>query len=225
MKRTLYHGSENIIERPAYGGGKPYNDYGRGFYCTEVSEMAKEWAVGAGRDGFVNCYALEEKGLRKLDLGSSEYCILHWLTVLLQNRTFAVSYPLAREAKQYLTDHFSLPLDQYDVIVGYRADDSYFSFAQDFINGAISVRQLNQAMHLGKLGEQYVIKSKKTFERLTYRGYEPASAEEWYIRRQRRDRQARDDYRKMSAEMRQKEDLYIMQIMDEEIGADDARLR
>ena len=69
------------------------------------------------------------------------------------------------------------------------------------------------------------IKSKKTFERLTYQGYEPASAEEWYIRRQRRDRQARDDYRKMSAEMRQKEDLYIMQIMDEEIGTDDARLR
>ena len=31
----LYHGSENIIEKPVYGYGKKYNDYGVGFYCTE----------------------------------------------------------------------------------------------------------------------------------------------------------------------------------------------
>ena len=43
--------------------------------------------------------------------------------------------------------------------IGYRADDSYFSFASDFINGAISYRQLCNAMCLGKLGQQFVLKS------------------------------------------------------------------
>ena len=43
MIRKLYHGSSDIIEKPVYGYGKPYNDYGLGFYCTDSLEMAKEW--------------------------------------------------------------------------------------------------------------------------------------------------------------------------------------
>ncbi len=38
----IYHGSANIIERPIYGAGKSYNDYGLGFYCTDILDMAKE---------------------------------------------------------------------------------------------------------------------------------------------------------------------------------------
>lgn len=45
MKKILYHGSEKIIEKPVYGFGKAYNDYGLGFYCTEELDMAKEWGV------------------------------------------------------------------------------------------------------------------------------------------------------------------------------------
>lgn len=50
MVRTLYHGSPNIIEKPIYGYGKPYNDYGLGFYCTGSLDMAKEWGGGKDRD-------------------------------------------------------------------------------------------------------------------------------------------------------------------------------
>ena len=40
----IYHGSSVIIETPVFGLGKAYNDYGRGFYCTENIELAgKEW--------------------------------------------------------------------------------------------------------------------------------------------------------------------------------------
>ena len=38
----LYHGSKYIIDKPTFGKGKPYNDYGLGFYCTENIDMAKE---------------------------------------------------------------------------------------------------------------------------------------------------------------------------------------
>ena len=42
MIRQLFHGSPSIIEKPQFGYGKVYNDYGLGFYCTDSLEMAKE---------------------------------------------------------------------------------------------------------------------------------------------------------------------------------------
>ena len=88
MKREIYHGSSEIIERPVYGYGKSYNDYGMGFYCTESLEMAKEWGVSRKRDGIANCYELDDEGLKILDLNADDFCILHWLTILLENREF-----------------------------------------------------------------------------------------------------------------------------------------
>ena len=40
----IYHGSEKRIECPVLGLGNQRNDYGRGFYCTESLELAKELA-------------------------------------------------------------------------------------------------------------------------------------------------------------------------------------
>lgn len=133
MIKKLYHGSSNIIEKPLFGYGKPYNDYGLGFYCTDSLEMAKEWGVGKHQDGYANCYEIECDGLQILELNAPKYCILHWLTVLLQNREFDVPSALAWEAKEYLLANFSVDYESCDAIIGYRADDSYFSFAQDFI--------------------------------------------------------------------------------------------
>ena len=45
MVRKLYHGSCDKIEKPIFGYGKTYNDYGLGFYCTDSLDMAKEWGV------------------------------------------------------------------------------------------------------------------------------------------------------------------------------------
>lgn len=225
MVKKLYHGSADIIEKPLFGYGKPYNDYGLGFYCTDNPEMAKEWAVGRDRDGYANSYEIECNGMNILDLNMPDYCILHWLTVLLENREFDVPSGLALEAKEYLLANFALDYENYDVIIGYRADDSYFSFAQDFINGTISYRQLNNAMHLGKLGQQFVLKSRKAFERIRFVGSEVVDSAEWYAKKMLRDRTARREYFSVERNRRQRGDLYIMQIMDEEMRSDDPRLR
>ena len=120
----IFHGSENRIEKPEYGKGKPYNDYGLGFYCTEDIEMAKEWSCGEDHDGFANEYTLDITGLKVLNLNAPEYTILHWLAVLLKNRTFRLTNPIAKDAKEYLLEHFPVNTEDYDVIIGYRADDS-----------------------------------------------------------------------------------------------------
>lgn len=225
MIRKLYHGSPNIIEKPLFGYGKPYNDYGLGFYCTDNPEMAKEWGVSKDRDGYVNCYEINCDGLQILDLNAQEYCILHWLAVLLQNREFDVPTGLALEAKEYLISHFAVDYEDCDAIIGYRADDSYFSFAQDFINGTISYRQLNNAMHLGKLGQQFVLKSRTAFDRIRFVGSEVAECGEWYTKKMLCDRTARREYFSVERSRRRRGDLYITQIMDEEMMPDDPRLR
>ena len=224
MVKTLYHGSSGIIEKPLFGYGKPYNDYGLGFYCTDSLEMAKEWGVGKEQDGYANCYELDCNGLRILNLNVSEYCILHWLAVLLQNREFDVPSALALEAKEYLLKTFAIDYESYDAIIGYRADDSYFSFAQDFINGTISYRQLNNAMHLGNLGQQFVLKSQAAFERIRFTGSEIAKSSEWYAKKMMRDKTARREYFSVERNRRQRGDIYITQIMDEEMRPNDPRL-
>ena len=221
----LYHGSDHIVEAPAFGLGKPYNDYGLGFYCTQHPDMAGEWAVGFDHDGFVNEYDFDTNGLKIVDLDAPEFTTLHWLAVLLANRWFDVRAPIANEAREYLLANFSVDLSKADVVEGYRADDSYFTFAQNFINGTISYRQLGNAMRLGELGRQVVVKSERAFSRLQFLDAQEAPRSVWLPRRERRDREAREQYFDHERNARKKGDLLITQIIDEEVGPNDDRLR
>ena len=126
MKLRLYHGSENIIEVPEYGKGMRNNDYGRGFYCTEDIELAREWACAKNHDGYVNIYEFDMSGLNVLNLNDPKYNILNWLAILADNRTYWQNGTIAEEAKEYVKKHFLIDISAYDVIRGYRADDSYF---------------------------------------------------------------------------------------------------
>ena len=221
---VLYHGSQYRIEKPVFGGGRAANDYGRGFYCTESESLACEWAVSEKHDGYANCYEFRDDGLSTLDLNGTGYTILHWLAVLLEHRMFDTRYGLSTLAKQYLTENFHVDVEAYDVIRGYRADDSYFSFAQDFISGAISYPQLTTAMRLGKLGEQIVLKSRRAFSRLKFISAKEAVREDWLDAKESRDTSARRDYFDMRKTPYRLEDLSIQQIIQERIVPGDPRL-
>jgi len=223
MKKTIYHGSDHIIKKPKYRGGKPHNDYGYGFYCTESSEMAKEWAVSEEHDGYANRYELDLEGLKILNL-NQDYSILTWLTVLIRNRTFNMDTPLAAEVSRYLSEHFSIDTAPYDLIVGYRADDSYFSFAQDFLSGAISYQQLRRAMYLGELGEQIVLVSPAAFSAIRYTGCEEALRSDWLLKKTERDRRARAQYLHSDRMRYRRGELYAVTILDEGIKPDDPHL-
>lgn len=225
MIRTLYHGSQLIVQKPQYGKGKTYNDYGRGFYCTEDLDLAKEWAVKRDQDGFVNTYTIDESNLNILNLESPEFSCLNWIELLLSNRVFEPNTPLAIEAIEYLHKYFHTDVDDADIIIGYRADDSYFSYAQDFIEGGISCGQLAEAMRLGNLGLQYVLKSEKAFGRLSFVGSEEIPSKIWYPKRETRDHSARRDYYRMDNKKYIRGDLYMIQILDEEVKPGDLRIR
>lgn len=219
---TFYHGSEQIVETPTFGLGKEHNDFGLGFYCTQSEELAKEWAVSSVRNGFANRYTLDTEYLNILNLNSPDYTILNWIAVLVEHRVFAIKTPVARRAKRYLIENFGVNVNAFDLITGYRADDSYFDYAESFLNNAISVDQLAQAMRLGKLGEQIVIKSKFAFSRIKYEGFELAERKQYYALRKARDDEANQHYLEMLEE--ESDGLYIQDIMRGGIRNDDARI-
>lgn len=176
----IYHGSVNILEKPQYEKGKDYNDYGKGFYCTESLELAKEWACTEKSNGYANKYELNLENLKVLDLRNKKYNVLHWITLLIKNRRFAITNEISKEGKEYLINNFLIDISEYDIIIGYRADDAYFTFAQNFLNNTISVQKLKEALLLGNLGEQIVLKSEQAFSRLKFLGYEIADQDIYY---------------------------------------------
>ena len=222
----IYHGSKNIIEKPTLYGGKETNDYGYGFYCTREIELANEWACPDNNDGYANEYELDLAGLKILDLSQKKYNILNWIALLLQFRIPAGLSPNDEIARDYIVQNFAVDLTDIDVIIGYRADDSYFSFARDFVKNSITVSQLARAMELGKLGLQVVLHSEKAFEQLTYIKSTIAENETYYTKRVARDLQAREEYQKATRNIQvDKDDLFIMDIIRQEVKNDDTRIQ
>ena len=220
----LYHGSEKIISKPVFGAGKTNNDYGLGFYCTQNIELAKEWACPTLNDGFANCYELKTDGLKLLDLQSDKFCTLHWLALLISNRRFDMDTPIMRQGAYYLKTNFLLEISKFDLIRGYRADDSYFSFAQAFLSNQISYAQLQKAMKLGKLGEQIVLKSKKAFNLIQFKSYEIAEGKKYYSVRLNRMEKAKAEYKK-SLEDSDISGLFIRDLILGDVKDGDPRLR
>ncbi|MCI5687987.1 DUF3990 domain-containing protein [Anaerovoracaceae bacterium 42-11] len=228
MKQDLiiYHGSQQIVEVPKFGIGKKYNDYGQGFYCSENIELAKEWACPVKNDGYSNKYLLHLDGMNVMHLTKGEFNILNWLAILLAHRKFDITSPVSSNAREFILSRFLPDTTGIDVMIGYRADDSYFSFAEDFINNTISLRDLNLAMQLGTLGEQVVLLSKRSFEQIEFIEYEVADYREYYYKRAERDQNARVSYASQKKNLQQlMDDIFILDIMREDMKNDDSRLQ
>lgn len=222
----LLHGTNHIIEMPDITIGNPYNDYGKGFYCTRLPEMAKEWACKQNTDGFINRYGLNLDGLRILNLVDGEHTVLNWIALLLKNRTFKLDSEIAIDARDYIIEHFSVDTSEYDVIVGYRADDSYFQYAESFVENGLPLRSLNRALQLGKLGEQTVLVSEKAFNQIKFIDAEPVDKTVYYPKFIARDTGARESYKKEIKSSRSyRNDIFVMDILREEMQNDDPRIQ
>ena len=213
---VLYHGSSTVIEKPVFGYGNQHNDYGLGFYCTQQKDLACEWACPTNNNGICNCYKLDMAGLCILDLRKPEFSLLNWLALLVAHRSFESTSSLMKQAKTWLLSNHLPDVAGVDVIIGMRADDSYYSFARSFLDGRLSLQELERAMELGWLGHQVVLVSRQAFEALRFEGSEQVLASEWHRRRQQRDQSAREAYRTMveAAEF-DRDALYVAQIMRE----------
>ena len=197
MKKVfkLYHGSPYVVERPTLAKGRPDNDYGPGFYCTEDIEMAREWACkGKEPPAKVNAYELNACGLKVLDLSSEPYTVLNWIAVLLANRRLDLDEGITSQVRDYLIANFMPPVAEADVVIGYRADDSYFRYAESFVGNGLHLGGLESAMRLGRLGIQIALVSEKAFSALRFTGSENVNWGDYHGRYVQRDRTARKDW-------------------------------
>ena len=166
----LYHGSKLILTNPKHGGSKKDNDYGAAFYLTKDLDSAHEWACRNNTVGVVNEYELNTRGLKILDLTNNEkYSVLNWLAILLHFRSLDQSFINAFSVRlKYLEQHYYIDVKEYDLVIGYRADDAYFRFPLDFVRGNLTMEQLEYSFNLGNLGIQYVITSQNGIEKLSF---------------------------------------------------------
>ena len=193
MERIIYHGSEIIIEKPEYLKGNVHNDYGLGFYCCSNKELAKEWAAKKTGHGYINRYRIRDDRLKILDLTKPPYNdVLNWVALLMHNRELSddLRNNFPRELK-YLDDKYLINVSDYDVVIGYRADDSYFRFPEAFVRSEITLESLNKIFQAGNLGKQYVLISERAFNLVRFLDYEEAfekSRIDYYLRKNGADK-------------------------------------
>jgi len=198
MIETIYHGSQNIVHTPEFGRGKPYNDYGQGFYTTQNIDLAGEWAVlQSNEDGYINEYSFNRTGLNILNLESMP--LEKWVAILMECRKGSYN-EVVRTRMEKFVKLYGIEHEQYDVIEGWRADDAFFSYIRDFLNLALSLEKLQEAMKLGDYGTQVCLKSEKAFsdDKLIFIKHHKATVEQYYTTAITRDDEARRAYRKLN---------------------------
>ena len=169
-KIVLYHGSDHEIQKPIKGKGKATNDYGQAFYCTKDIYSAREWACRDTDTGVVNKYSFDIRGLKILDLtDKSKYSVLNWIAILMHFRNLSQDFIDSHQIElEYLEKYYYIEVSEYDVVYGFRADDSYFKFPSLFIDNQLRLEALEEIYLLGYLGTQYALISEKALKRLKF---------------------------------------------------------
>jgi hypothetical protein len=197
---TVYHGTDHVLCQPLFGFGGSDNDYGSGFYTTESKELAAEWAVFSPKradrhDGYVNEYKLDLSGLSVLRLTDAD--VDAWIAIVMKYRAGAYSALEQDAIDEFVEKRYNGSEMEHDVIIGWRADDSYFKFAYEYARGALRKHVLLAAMKLGELGEQVFIRSELAFSRLTWIAQYPVKADTYYDKAFKRDVDAKAAFEAM----------------------------
>lgn len=162
----VFHGTDHILKKPMYMGGRNDNDYGNGFYTTEYEDRARSWAALNGRENaIVNVYELEIDALRVLNL--NDYGVLAWIAEVVKNRG------TEQESVQFIGDKlvelYCLDSANADIIKGYRADDSYTQVIEAFLLNQINIAEVERLFYKGSLGNQIFLKSPRAFEHIRWK--------------------------------------------------------
>ena len=115
--------------------------------------------------------------LKLLDLtDDTKYSVLNWIAILLHYRKASNDFLRKHSKALKFLESYYIDLNNYDVIKGFRADDCYFRFPFAFLENKISLERLTEVYHLGNLGMQIVIRSRKAFNHLEFLSFEEVSS-------------------------------------------------
>lgn len=162
----LYHGGKGPVQNP-HVIDNPRNDFGQGFYLCDTFDKAAEWAAGRhGKTGIVSEYDFDSfDNFSVLDFLDGNHNVFEWVATMLRYRSLDLSEDLI-DVANFLVDNFSIDTSEYDIVIGYRADDGYFSIVSHFLSGQFDIDGLKHAMAQGLLGEQIVMKTQAAHDAL-----------------------------------------------------------
>lgn len=189
-------------------------------------EITKEWAASRLRfkeRGAVSQYTLSLDGLKVFDFCNGKNTVLNWLSTILKYRVHDDMSTTMQKRREYLIDTFGVDIEGYDVVRGYRLDDSYFDFAGDFLNGAMNLETLDKVMYLGDLGEQYAIKTQFAMDKMRFQKKINAPAKPYKKNARNRVSKACSEQERL-LDVQGNNGLFILDIVREEMKNNDPRL-
>lgn len=155
----LYHGSNVEITKIDFDKCKPYKDFGRGFYLTNIKEqavlMAKSKAALFDGMPVVTIFEVDDDILDKDDLNTkvfSESPTIEWARFIVNNRN--------REFKDYESLECNVDA-KYDVVTGPVADDAIAATIRRYTGEDLDEEGLKRRLTYKKLSNQYSFHTEK----------------------------------------------------------------
>ena len=160
----LYHGSNIVIDSINLAMCRPYKDFGKGFYLTDIKEQAEKMAVRVskiyGGSPVDNTFDIQDD-FRKIDdikikdfgLETTE----EWAKFVMNNRNRTFT-----NVKDILCNKDN----KYDIVIGPVADDNMALLFRQYENEIIDFETLLKGMIYKKTSSQYSFHTEKSIKLL-----------------------------------------------------------
>lgn len=141
----LYHGSNVVIENIDLAKCRPYKDFGKGFYLTDIRRQAERMAARTVKmfrgEPTLSSFEFElesaiKQGLKIKIFNSPDE---EWARFVMANRDINVTQP----------SH------DYDIVIGPVADDTIARLLRMFMENFISEQQLVKELTFSEVTSQY----------------------------------------------------------------------
>lgn len=152
----LYHGSNTEIDRIDLDRCRPYKDFGKGFYLTDIKEQAQRMAARTARMFKGNPvltlfeFDLQEAQASGLKIKTFDKPDREWARFVMTNRDIETAQPC----------------HDYDIVIGPVADDTIARVLRLYTEKFISEEQLLRELTFSKVTSQYFFHSEAAIKML-----------------------------------------------------------
>lgn len=160
----LYHGSNIAIDSINLAMCRPYKDFGKGFYLTDIKEQAEKMAVRVskiyGGSPVVNIFEIQDDFRKMDDIKVKDFGLEtteEWAKFVMNNRNRSFT-----NVKETLCNKDN----KYDIVIGPVADDNMALLFRQYENEIIGFETLLKGMIYKKTSSQYSFHTEKSIKLL-----------------------------------------------------------
>ncbi|MBQ9724842.1 MAG: DUF3990 domain-containing protein [Neisseriaceae bacterium] len=144
---------------------RPYKDFGKGFYLTDIQEQAEQMAYRVARiyggKPVLNAFTIADDFMQNTNLKIKDFgntATEEWASFILNNRSRKFtenSNPLSNQDNKY------------DIVIGCVANDDIALLFRQYQNELIDFASLIKGLTYKKLSKQYSFHTQKSIQLLT----------------------------------------------------------